>query len=76
MPRVERASPRVQPDIRKSFSSPSFRTTQSGIGVKGGIDGVGVTVGEGAGGRKAEGADEEAKVQVVVRGQSQMMGKR
>ena len=35
-----------------------------------------VTVGEGAGGRKGEGADEEAKVQVVVRGQSQMMGKR
>ena len=76
MPRVERASPRVQPGIRTSSSSPSFRTTQSGIGVKGGIDGVGVTVGEGAGGRKAEGPDEEAKVQVVVRGQSQMMGKR
>ena len=75
MPRVERASPRVQPAIRTSFSSPSFRTTQSGIDVKGGIDGVGVTVGEGAGGRKAEGAD-EAKVHVVVRGQSQMMGKR
>ena len=37
---------------------------------------MGVTVGEGPGGRKAEGADEEAKVQVVVRGQSQMMGKR
>ena len=37
---------------------------------------MGVTVREGAGGRKAEGADEEAKVQVVVRGQSQMMGKR
>ena len=35
-----------------------------------------VTVGEGAGGCKGEGADEEAKVQVVVRGQSQMMGKR
>ena len=76
MPRVERASPRVQPTIRTSFSGPSFRTTQSGIDVKGGIDGVGVIGGEGAGGRKAEGADEEAKVQVVVRGQSQMMGKR
>ena len=75
MPRVERASPRVQPDIRTSFSSPSSRTTQSGIGVKGGIHGAGVTVGEGAGGRKAEGADEDSKVQVVVRGQSQM-GKR
>ena len=69
MPRVERASPRVQPGIRTSFSSPSFRTTQSEIGVKGGIDGAGVTVGQGAGGRKSEDADEEAKVQVVVRGQ-------
>ena len=37
---------------------------------------MGVIGGEGAGGRKAEGADEEGKVQVVVRGQSQMMGKR
>ena len=37
---------------------------------------MGVTVGEGAGGRKAEGADEEAKVQVVMREESQMMGKR
>ena len=37
---------------------------------------MGVTVGEGADGRKAEGVDEEAKVQVVVRGQSQIMGKR
>ena len=37
---------------------------------------MGVTVGEGAGRRRAEGADEEAKVQVVVRGQSQMVGKR
>ena len=35
---------------------------------------MGVIGGEGAGGRKAEGADEEEKVQVVVRGQSQMMG--
>ena len=61
MPRMVRVSPRrVRPGVRTTLSSPCIRTTLSGIGIGGGIDGASVVAGTGVGKFTDAGAGEGA----------------